>query len=35
MPGPYRSTIAYKNTAVDDLARQRRCGLFYVGISNS
>mgnify|MGYP000043142878 CR=1 FL=1 len=23
MPGPYRSTIAYKNTAVDDLARQR------------
>ncbi len=35
MPGPYRSTIAYKSTAVDDLARQRRCGLFYVGISNS
>ena len=35
MPGPYRSTIVYKNTAVDGLARQRRCGLFYVGISSS
>ena len=33
VPGPYCDIN--KNTAVDDLARQRRCGLFYVGISSS
>ena len=31
--GPYCDIN--KSTAVDGLARQRRCGLFYVGISSS
>ena len=33
MPGPYCDIN--KSTAADDFARQRRCGLFYAGISSS